>query len=177
MGHKRHEGPEVPTVTIHRPCWLLSITHACCQEPVQAEETGRTNKDRRDLNNRATAHYYPSPLCAGTKERPVQAKKRVKQTRNRCDFNNRAVARHYPSPFSQVRKKENEQQHRFLSLLRSSQHRLLPGILFCFTFVKQRQLEQLPQFFLAWLASFGVRVIHCALDAAQNQGWSTLYGV
>ena len=90
MGHKRHEGPEVPTVTIHRPCWLLSITRACCQEPVQAKETGRKNKDRRDLNNRATARYYPSPLA-------------------------------------QVRKKDDDQQHRFLSSLRSSQHRLLPG--------------------------------------------------
>ena len=72
MGHKRHEGPEVPTVTIHRPCWLLSITHACCQEPVQAEETGRTNKDRRDLNNRAIAHYYPSPFAQVRKKDPCK---------------------------------------------------------------------------------------------------------
>ena len=58
--------------------------------------------------------------------------------------------------FARYEKKEYEQQHRFL-LLRSSQHCLLPGRLFCFTFVKQRaNSKSLPQFFLAWLASFGV---------------------
>ena len=87
----------------------------------------------------------------------MQAKKRVKQKRTGVTSINHAVTRYYPSSFAQVRKKDDEQQHRFLSSLRSSQHCLLPGTLFCFTFVKQRQTRTVcRKFFLAWLASFGV---------------------
>ena len=103
MGHERHEGPEVPTVTIHRPCVrLLSITLACCQEPVQTKETGRTAKEQARSQQSRSSTLLSIALLAGTK-------------------------------------KEDEQQQRFLSLLRSSQHCLLPGRLFCFTFVKQLQ--------------------------------------
>ena len=63
MGHERHEGPEVPTVTIHRPCVrLLSITLACCQEPVQTKKRVGQPKNRRDHNNRAVTRYYPLPF-------------------------------------------------------------------------------------------------------------------
>ena len=66
-------------ITIHRPCWSLSIALAC-QEPVQTKATGRPDKEQ-------------------------------------ARFNNRAVARCHPSPIAQVRNKEDEQQHRFLSFI------------------------------------------------------------
>ena len=84
----------------------------------------------------ALAGHYPSPSLV---RNPCKRKNRVKQTRTGVTSFNHAVTRYYPSPIAQVRKKEDEQQHRFLSLLRSSQHCLLPGRLFCFTFVKQLQ--------------------------------------
>ena len=84
----------------------------------------------------ALAGHYPSPSFV---RNPCKRKKRVKQTRTGVTSNDHAVTRYYPSPIAQVRKKEDEQQHRFLSSLRSSQHCLLTDTLFCFTFVKQRQ--------------------------------------
>ena len=84
----------------------------------------------------ALAGHYPSPSFV---RNPCKRKKRIKQTRTGVTSNNHAVMRYYPSPIAQVRKKEDEQQHRFLSSLRSSQHCVLPGICFCFTFVKQLQ--------------------------------------
>ena len=65
-------------------------------------------------------------------------------------LNNHAVTRYYPSSLAQVRKKYKEQLQRFLSSLRSSQHCLLPGTLFCFTFVKQRQTRTVCRNF-SWL--------------------------
>ena len=88
--------------------------------------------------------YYPSPLLV-TIHRPRLSGTRTSESKGKTrrgtgvTSNNHAVTRYYPSPIAQVRKKEDEQQHRFLSLLRSSQHCLLPGRMFCFTFVKQLQ--------------------------------------
>ena len=113
----------------------------------------------------ALAGHYPSPSLV---RNPCKRKQRDDQTRNRRDLNNRAVARYHPSPFSQVRKKEDEQQHRFLSLLRSSQHCLLPGRMFCFTFVKHKQTRKVCCNFLGLACViWGHRVIHCAPDVVQ----------
>ena len=58
MGHKRHEGPEVPTVTIHHPCVrLLSITLACCQEPVQTKKRVEQTRTGVTSDNHAITRY------------------------------------------------------------------------------------------------------------------------
>ena len=109
--------------------------------------------DARLLSIALTGHY-PSPSLV---RNPNKRKKRDDQMRNRCDSNNRAAARYYPSPISQVRKERRRAaaQVPFFTTLVTALLATRQIVLFYLCKTKANS-NSLPQFFLAWLASFGV---------------------